>query len=171
MFGADNGGDTSGYGGLSARSACPGASDRARTAAGSTRSPTSSRAPWRSRACSPANAIEKTVVDRGETHLPHRAASTCSRVARTLRDDPALRFELCTGVSAASTTRGDKGRELHAVYHLRSITHNRLIRLEVSAPDADPHVPSLVARLPDQRLARARDLRLLRASSSTATRP
>ena len=27
----------------------------------------------------------------------------------------------------------DKGRELHAVYHLQSMTHNRRIRLEVSA--------------------------------------
>ncbi len=42
----------------------------------------------------------------------------------------------------------DKGRELHAVYHLRSITHNRLIRLEVSAPDSDPHIPSLVTVYP-----------------------
>ena len=43
-----------------------------------------------------------------------------------------------------------------------SITHNRRIRVEVAAPDADPHIPSLFARLPDHRLARARDLRLLR---------
>ena len=39
---------------------------------------------------------------------------------------------------------GDAGRELHAVYHLLSITHNRRLRLEVSVPDADPHVPSVV---------------------------
>ena len=37
----------------------------------------------------------------------------------------------------------DAGRELHAVYPLTSITHNRRLRLEVSAPDADPHIPSI----------------------------
>ena len=42
----------------------------------------------------------------------------------------------------------DAGRELHAVYPLLSITHNRRLRLEVSAPDADPHVPSLVSVYP-----------------------
>ena len=38
---------------------------------------------------------------------------------------------------------GDTGRELHAVYHFTSMTHNRRIRVEVSVPDADPHLPSL----------------------------
>ena len=42
----------------------------------------------------------------------------------------------------------DAGRELHAVYHLLSLTHNRRIRLEVTAPDADPHIPSVVATYP-----------------------
>ena len=34
--------------------------------------------------------------------------------------------------------------ELHAVYHLLSVTNNQRIRLEVSVPDIDPHIPSLV---------------------------
>jgi NADH-quinone oxidoreductase subunit C len=34
-------------------------------------------------------------------------------------------------------------RELHAVYPLSSITHTRRVRLEVAAPDGDPHIPSL----------------------------
>ena len=42
------------------------------------------------------------------------------------------------------------------------MTHNRRIRLEVAVPDADPHIPSRGRDLPDQRLARARDLRLVR---------
>ncbi|KAB2587049.1 NADH-quinone oxidoreductase subunit C, partial [Rhodococcus erythropolis] len=40
------------------------------------------------------------------------------------------------------------GRELHAVYPLASITHNRRIRLEVSVPDSDPHIPSIVGIYP-----------------------
>jgi NADH-quinone oxidoreductase subunit C len=38
----------------------------------------------------------------------------------------------------------ETGRELHAIYPLLSITNNRRIRLEVSCPDSDPHIPSLV---------------------------
>jgi len=38
----------------------------------------------------------------------------------------------------------DTGREFHAVYPLLSITHNRRIRLEVSVPETNPHIPSLV---------------------------
>ncbi|AZM54813.1 NADH-quinone oxidoreductase subunit C [Streptomyces sp. WAC 01529] len=145
MFGAEDGGDTSGYGGLVRTITLPGAS--ARPYGG-----------WfdevadelegalEEQGLLPENAIEKTVVDRGELTF-HIAREHLLRVAQTLRDDPALRFELCTGVSGVHFLE-DKGRELHAVYHLRSITHNRLIRLEVSAPDADPHVPSLVSVYP-----------------------
>ena len=35
----------------------------------------------------------------------------------------------------------DAGRELHAVYHLASITHSRRLRLEVAAPDDVPAHP------------------------------
>ena len=64
-----------------------------------------------------------------------------------LRDDEALRFEFCAGVSGVNYP-DDAGRELHAVYHLLSMTHNRRIRLEVTCPDADPHIPSLVSIYP-----------------------
>ncbi|MFJ4120015.1 NADH-quinone oxidoreductase subunit C [Streptomyces sp. FT05W] len=145
MFGANNGGDTSGYGGLVRTVSLPGAT--ARPYGG-----------WFDEVADelegaleeqdllPANALEKTVVDRGEITF-FVAREHLVQVARTLRDDPALRFELCTGVSGVHYL-GDKGRELHAVYHLRSLTHGRLIRLEVSAPDSDPHIPSLVGVYP-----------------------
>lgn len=145
MFGANNGGDTSGYGGLVRTVGLPGAT--ARPYGG-----------WFDEVADelegaleeqdllPANALEKTVVDRGEITF-FVAREHLVQVARTLRDDPALRFELCTGVSGVHYL-GDKGRELHAVYHLRSLTHGRLIRLEVSAPDSDPHIPSLVGVYP-----------------------
>jgi NADH-quinone oxidoreductase subunit C len=92
------------------------------------------------------DAVEHVIADRGELtfyvrrqHLPE--------VAARLRDDPALRFEMCGGVSGVHYP-DDAGRELHAVYHLLSITHNRRLRLEVTAPDADPHVPSLTGVYP-----------------------
>jgi NADH-quinone oxidoreductase subunit C len=68
-------------------------------------------------------------------------------VAQVLRDEPDLRFELCLGVSGVHYP-DDSGRELHAVYPLMSITHNRRIRVEVATPDADPHIPSLFSVYP-----------------------
>lgn len=88
------------------------------------------------------DALEKVVVDRDELTL-FIAREHLPVVAKHLRDDQDLRFELCLGVSGVHYP-GDEGRELHAVYHLHSITHGRTIRLEAVAPDADPHIPSLV---------------------------
>lgn len=87
------------------------------------------------------NAIEKVVVDRDELTL-HVSRDALPQVAQRLRDEPQLRFEMCLGVSGVHYPH-EADRELHAVYPLQSITHNRRIRLEVSAPDSDPHIPSL----------------------------
>jgi NADH-quinone oxidoreductase subunit C len=91
-------------------------------------------------------AIEKVVVFRDELTF-HVRRQHLPLVARTLRDEPDLRFELCLGVNGVHYPQ-DTGRELHAVYPLRSITLGRLIRLEVSVPDGDPHVPSLYGVYP-----------------------
>ena len=103
MFGASGGGDTTGYGGLVRTVRLPGAS-AGRTAA-LRRDRRRTRAPSRSRACRRAG-DRKTVVDRGELTF-HIEREHLVRVARTLRDDPALRFELCTA-SAACTTRATR---------------------------------------------------------------
>jgi NADH-quinone oxidoreductase subunit C len=143
MFGARGTGDTSGYGGLVRPVAMPGGTERPFGG-------------WYDEVCdaleaSMANAgvhdaIEKVVVHRGEITFFIRRAALLS-VARLLRDDPALRFEFCSGVSGVHYPE-ETGRELHAVYHLLSMTHNRRIRLEVACPDADPHVPSVVSVYP-----------------------
>jgi NADH-quinone oxidoreductase subunit C len=91
-------------------------------------------------------AVERVVVFRAELTLEIRREHLVA-VAQALRDDAALRFELCLGVSGVHYP-SDLGRELHAVYPLMSITHNRRIRVEVTAPDADPHVPSLFSVYP-----------------------
>mgnify|MGYP003334343198 FL=1 len=137
MFGVSGTGDTSGYGGL-VRSAI---------------NPISAQRPYGSffdeiadeleRAFPDFNdAIEKVVVDRDELTL-HVKRERLVEVARTLRDKENLRFEVCLGVSGVHYP-DDQGRELHAVYPLLSMTHNRRIRIEVSVPDKDPHLPSLV---------------------------
>ncbi|MGW0361921.1 NADH-quinone oxidoreductase subunit C [Streptomyces sp. NPDC002990] len=145
MFGAQSGGDTSGYGGLVRSVRLPGASFRPY---GSYFDEVADEleGALEEQDLIPGNAIERTVVDRGELTF-HIAREHLVRVASTLRDDPALRFELCTGVSGVHYPQ-DTGRELHAVYHLRSLTHGRIVRLEVSVPDSDRHLPSLVGVYP-----------------------
>lgn len=141
MFGATRGQDTSGYGGLVTPTLMPGATPRPY---GGVFDEIADRLAAALEASAGVEAaVEKIVVDRGEMtvfvrrdHLP--------TVARVLRDDPGLRFEMCMGVSGVHYP-GEAGRELHAVYPLLSITHgSRRIRLEVTCPDADPHIPSVV---------------------------
>ena len=90
--------------------------------------------------------IEKVTVDRGQLGI-FVAREHIVRVASYLRDDPDLRFEMCLGTNGVHYPL-DKGRELHAIYPLYSITHNRLIRLEVTCPDSDPRIPSIVSVYP-----------------------
>ena len=90
--------------------------------------------------------IDKVVVDRDEITL-FVLAQYIVDFARMLRDEPGLRFEMCLGVNGVHYPE-DKGRELHAVYPFLSITHNRRIRVEVTAPDANPHIPSIVGIYP-----------------------
>ncbi|WP_108719136.1 NADH-quinone oxidoreductase subunit C [Miniimonas sp. S16] len=93
------------------------------------------------------DAVRKVVVDRGELTL-EIAREHLVTVCQSLRDEQDLRFELSLGVSGVHYPT-DAGRELHAVYHLRSITHGpRSLRLEVAVPDADPHIPSTTAVYP-----------------------
>ncbi|MBP6997816.1 MAG: NADH-quinone oxidoreductase subunit C [Phycicoccus sp.] len=139
MFGAKGVTDTSGYGGLSSPILFPG--DAQRPYGG-----------WFDEAVDTlvtagGIAPERVVVDRDELTLFVRAADLPA-VAQTLRDDPALRFEMCTGVSGVNYP-DEAGRELHAVYHLISLTHGgRRLRVEVAVPDADPRIPSVVAVWP-----------------------
>jgi len=145
MFGAGDTGDTSGYGGLVRAVVMPGPSDRpyggwfdeaADVLAEVLEEAGSS---WDA-------AIENVVVDRGELTL-HVRREHLVEVCQALRDDQDLRFELSLGVSGVHYP-GEAGRELHAAYHLVSVTHGRRLRLEVAVPDADPHLPSTVAVYP-----------------------
>jgi NADH-quinone oxidoreductase subunit C len=141
MFGAQDSGDTSGYGGLRRLVSLPGATQPPYGGYFDDVAHELERA-------YPAydDAVEAVVVDRGEITFHVRREHLLGFV-RSLRDDPALRFEMCLGVSGVHFP-DQVGRELHAVYHLLSITHNRRVRVEVSVPDADPHVPSVVSVYP-----------------------
>jgi NADH-quinone oxidoreductase subunit C len=143
MFGVRDSGDTSGYGGLVKPTVFPGEAQR----------------PYGGWFDEVADALEtavrdgelevaapRVVIHRGEITF-HVRREDLPAVAKVLRDDERLRFEFCSGVSGVHYPE-DTGRELHAVYHLLSMTHNRRIRLEVTAPDADPHIPSIVSVYP-----------------------
>jgi NADH-quinone oxidoreductase subunit C len=143
MFGVQGSGDTSGYGGLRQPILFPGASQRPY---GGWFDEVADALEARLREGGIESALEQVVIHRGEITF-HVRREDLVAVARMLRDDERLRFEFCSGVSGVHYP-DDRGRELHAVYHLLSMTHNRRIRVEVSVPDADPHIPSLVAVYP-----------------------
>ena len=146
MFGVTQGGDTSGYSRLQRPILIAGAASRPyggyfdeiadnleRGLVGGT--------------ASYAEAVDRVVVDRGEMTIHIRRAHLLA-VARVLRDDPSLRFEIVTGVSGVHYPNRT-GEELHAVYHFLSITHGgRRVRVEVTCPDGDAHIPSIVSIYP-----------------------
>jgi NADH-quinone oxidoreductase subunit C len=141
MFGVQGTGDTSGYGGLSRTIEFPAASeppfggwwDQVYERIGTL-------------VPNYGEVITKVVIHRGEITF-HVAREHLFGLVRHLRDDAHLRFEFCSSVSGVHYP-ADTGSELHAVYHLQSMTYNRRIRLEVSAPDSDPHIPSVVPTYP-----------------------
>ncbi|MGH3321804.1 MAG: NADH-quinone oxidoreductase subunit C [Streptosporangiaceae bacterium] len=155
MFGVTGSGDTSGYGRLVRREPPRRSSPRPYGGPGSA----SDRGPDGGRGYFDevvdelervvpdfGDAIERVVVHRGELTL-HVKRDRLVEVATKLRDEPALRFEMCVNVSGVHYPR-DVGGELHADYELLSITHNRRLRLEVACSDEDPHLPSVVGVYP-----------------------
>lgn len=151
MFGTPGSGDTTGFGGLRLPAYAPAAAQRpfggwfdeltddllaALEARGAART-----------------AVQQVVVDRGEITY-YLQPETVLDVCRALRDDPALRFELCSSVSGVDYGV-DVPQRLHVAYHLTSMTYRRRIRLEVALDvpgdgglDEAPHVPSVVAVYP-----------------------
>ena len=134
-FGVQGTGDTSGYSGLVRTQLNPGSTERPYGSYFDEVADDLERAYPQF-----ADAIEKVVVDRGELTL-HVKREKLVEVCMVLRDK--LRFEMCLGVNGVHYP-DQSGRELHAVYPLLSITHNRRLRIEVSCPDSDPHIPSVV---------------------------
>ena len=144
MFGAGDTGDTSGFAGLQLPAYVPAATPRPYggwfddfaddlAAAAADRG-------------LPADAVQQVTIDRGEITFYLRREQLLP-MCRLLRDDPALRFELCSSVSGVDYGEGVPQR-LHVAYHLLSMTFRRRIRLEVAVDVDDPHVPSVVEVYP-----------------------
>lgn len=142
QFGIHGSPDVSGYGGLVDVVALPGASERPYGSYFDEVADDLANA----LGTQFAQAVEKIVIDRGEmTIFVNREHLVV--VAQALRDDPLLRFEMSLGVSGVHWPN-EAGRELHSVMHLRSYTHNRVIRLETTCPDDDRHIPSTTSVYP-----------------------
>ena len=117
MFGVRGSGDTSGFGGLQLPVHAPapaerpyggwfdGFTDELFAAMGEHGVPT--------------EAIQQVTVDRGEITYYVRREHLLA-LCRTLRDDLALRFELCSSVSGVDYGDG-VSQQLHSVYHLSLI--------------------------------------------------
>jgi NADH-quinone oxidoreductase subunit C len=143
MFGAEDTGDTSGYSGLIKPTLYPGATQ---PPYGGWFDEVAGALAERLKATQLEKAVEQVVVYRGEITF-YVSRQDLPFVAHMFRDDERLRFEVCSSVSAVHYPE-DSGRELHVVYHLLSLTHNRRIRLEVSTPENDARIPSLVSIYP-----------------------
>jgi NADH-quinone oxidoreductase subunit C len=93
------------------------------------------------------DAVQRVVVEHGELTV-HIEREHLVDVARLLRDDKQLHFELLSGVSGVDYPAVPDGRRLHAVYHLLSMSRRQRVRLEVAVTAEDPHIPSLVGVYP-----------------------
>jgi NADH-quinone oxidoreductase subunit C len=135
MFGATFGGDTSGFGGLVRRA--PSDLGTPRPYGG-----------WFDEFADTleavysgfSDAVTKVVVDRGEITL-HVQPARVADVAKVMRDDVNLRFELLSNLSGVDYPA--QAERLHVVYNLTSMTYRRRVRLEVAVSTEDPHVASV----------------------------
>lgn len=144
MFGVHGTGDTSGYGGVRLPAYSPAPAERPYGG-------------WFDQFADefyaalsdhkiPAESILQTTVDRGEITF-YVDREKLAEIAKVLRDDGGLRFELLSSVSGVDYGV-DVPQRLHAVYHFTSLTYRRRIRLEVTLDVEDAHVPSLVGIYP-----------------------
>jgi NADH-quinone oxidoreductase subunit C len=144
MFGVSGSGDTSGFGGLRLPGYVPAPAER--PFGGWFDEIADELADALAERGVPRGAVQQITIDRGEITFyvqRDRVLDLC----RTLRDDPGLRFELCSAVSGVDYGT-DVEQRLHVVYHLLSMTYRRRIRLEVALDVDDPHLPSVVEVYP-----------------------
>jgi NADH-quinone oxidoreductase subunit C len=140
LFGVQGSGDTSGFGGLVRRR--PVIADAQRPYGGYFDEVVDALGD----ALPAIPAIEHVVIDRGELTL-HIAPEQIAKVCQVMRDDPALRFELCSSVSGVDYLGSDH-RRLHIVYQLTSMTYRRQVRLETAVTAEEPGLPSVTGVYP-----------------------
>ena len=138
MFGVSGSGDTSGYGGLvTPGRRCP-ARRRGRTAAAFDDVADALEAAFaRGGETAYRQAVERRRGRPRRADLPGPPRAPRRGVPPRCATTPTCASS-CASASAACTTPSDDGRELHAVYQLLSITHNRRIRARGRLPRRRP---------------------------------
>jgi NADH-quinone oxidoreductase subunit C len=144
MFGVSGSGDTSGFGGLRLPGHVPAPAER--PFGGWFDEFADELAAALDERDIPRGAIQQITIEHDEITL-YVQREHIRELCRTLRDDPGLRFELCSGVSGVDYGV-DVEQRLHVVYHLLSMTYRRRVRLEVALDVADPRLPSVVEVYP-----------------------
>ncbi len=91
-------------------------------------------------------AVSKVIIEHDQLRLEVSREHLLSFM-QVLRDHPDLRFEMCLGANGVHWPQ-DAGAELHVHYPMLSMTHNRRLSVEVTCPDEDPHIPSIVGIYP-----------------------
>lgn len=144
-FGVEGSGDTSGFGGLVEPIVLPAAAQRP---FGGWFDEVSDEIELslQARNVPATDAIEKVVIFRDEITY-HVRREHLVTFATVLRDEPALRYEICLGVTGVHYPAEGVG-ELHAVYPFLSITHNTRVFVEVAVSDNDARIPSIVPVYP-----------------------
>ncbi len=144
MFGVSGSGDTSGFGGLRLPGYAPAPAER--PFGGWFDEVADELSAALDERDIPRGAVQQITIDRNEITF-YVQRERILELCRTLRDDPGLRFELCSSVSAVDYGT-DVGQRLHVVYHLLSMTYRRRIRLEVALDIDDARLPSVVEVYP-----------------------
>ena len=92
-----------------------------------------------------------------ETHTDHGDATAIvtrdalREVLRTCRDEPDLRFDMLTDLTAVDYLKfpgREDGPRFEVVYHLYSLGHNHRLRIKVSVDEDDAVVPTVVPLWP-----------------------
>ena len=81
------------------------------------------------------DAVERSEVGWGETTV-YIGADLIHQVVRWLHDEPAQNFNYLVDITAVEYR--DSDRPLEVVWHLRSLTHLRFLRLKVELPKRGP---------------------------------
>ena len=69
-------------------------------------------------------------------------------VGAFLRDDPELRYDLLSGLTAVDWLLQEREPRYQVVYHLLSIPHNERLRLKIGVEEDDPVASSVVGVWP-----------------------
>jgi NADH-quinone oxidoreductase subunit C len=113
--------------------------------------PPSSSEPDGSGAADPSDPVDAGMAAAGADPLPcaqdglraYRVERDAwPSVARAMKADPSLAFDLLVDVTALDFPK--RRPRFDVVYHLWSLTHNRVVRVKVGVPEEDPTCPTVV---------------------------